>query len=758
MTSARSVAVSARGEVRGLARARAAALWPYPSAAILSLVLVVAVMQLWRADLRVPFTYHGEAIYNGMLVKGVLEQGWHLSNPALGAPAGVDLRDVPMSDNNLHFALIRLLRLGTSNYARVMNAFFLLTFPLTALAGLFVFRQLGLTAWPALCGSLLYTFLPFHFGRGQHHLFLAAYYVVPLGILVALWIMRGLVSFVDDERRWSWRHGRSKLIASTILCVLIGSSGVYYAFFTCFFLLVAGVVAAARRGDARHLALPVALVALITAVITVHYLPHIFYVHQHGTTAMVRRTSMDAETYGLRIWQLLLPITGHRLPEVARFRDAVNAERGVNESDVASLGIIGSLGFLALLGGLLLVKRQGIRRDEDVGHRALHDVRILNLTAILLGTIGGFGPLIALLVTSKIRAYNRISVYIAFFSLFAAVVWLDSAYRRHGRTPRRRAAIVLGLAVLVAVGVLDQTSGRTVADHFRIRAEYGSDATFVHELQALMPPGAMIFQLPMVPFPEHPSVHRMHDYDHGRGYLHSKHVRWSYGAMKGREGEAWQRWAADKPAREMIEALAAAGFSGLYLNRAGYVDRGVRLSGEISTVLGQPPLRTHDDRLLFFDLTGHREALRAEHTPDQWEAKQDAALHPPLMIWQYGCSDPEGTPENSFRWCAADGEWHLVNRARRTRQVTLEMSFMAPHYGNLSIQGPVLSEQLRLTPLGPSLSRTISLPPGQHTIRFACDAPRALASGDRRPLVFRVINFKAREGPANPPPLSDILR
>lgn len=740
--------MSALVEIRALARGPA--WWPYASAAVLSVALVVVLLQLWRADLRVPLAYHGEAIYNGMLVKGVLEQGWHLGNPALGAPAGVDLRDVPMSDNNLHFALIRLLGLASTNYARVMNAFFLLTFPLTAVAALFVFRRFGLAAWPAVCGSLLYTFLPFHFGRGLQHLFLAAYYVVPLGIMVALWITTGAVSLVDDAGRWSWRHSRWTLIASAIVCALIGSSGVYYAFFACVFFLVAGGLVALRERDARRLALPVALAALTTAVIAVHYSPSIVHVYRHGDTPLVRRTPTDAEVHGLRISQLLLPVTGHRLAGVARFKDVLNAERGVYESDLASLGIIGSLGFLALLAGLLFPQARGISPGRPLARRALQDVRILNLAAVLLATVGGLGSLLALLVTSKIRAYNRISIFIAFFSLFAVVVALDAVYRRYGRSRRRRAALVVGLAMLVGLGVLDQTGRWTVADYARITAEYGSDATFIHEIMAVMPRGTMVFQLPMVPYPEHPPIHRMQDYDHGRGYVHSHagHLRWSYGAIKGREGEAWQRWVATKPAREMIDTLAAAGFGGLYLNRTAYVDRGVRLSEEIATVLNQQPLRTHDDRLLFWDLTAHRQALRAQHTPEQWEAKRDVALHPLLMIWQHGCSDLDGTPENNFRWCAARGEWRLINRAARTRRVTLEMELMAHHAGTLQIDGAGFSRQLAISAVRQTLSVAASVPPGQHTIRFHCDAPRVLAPGDQRHLVFRVINFKAIEDAA----------
>jgi len=722
-------------------RARARAAWPYLAAAILSLVTVVLVMQLWRADLRLPFAYHGEALYNGVLVKGILEQGWHLGNPALGAPTGLDLRDVPVSDNNLHFALIWPLRLVTSNYARAMNAYFLLTFPLTAVAALYVFRRFGLAVWPALGGSLLYAFVPFHFARGEQHLFLAAYYLVPLAVMVALWLMAGAVSLVDDRGQWSWRPGRGTLIASGIICVLLGSGGVYNAFFACFFFLVAGVVVALRRRRLRDLALPVALVALTTAVLTAHYVPSILYLSRQGDTPAVRRSPVDAETYGLRISQLLLPTTGHRLSAVARFKDFVNWERGTNESDSASLGVIGSLGFLALVGGLLL-------RQPAAAWSAWRDVSILNLSAVLLGTIGGFGSLVALLVSSKIRAYNRISIYIAFFSLLAVVMAADYLYRRHGQRGGRRLAFVVGLATLVGLGVADQTGRQAVPDYAMIAFDYGNDGNFVERVEAVMPRGAMIFQLPAIAFPENPSVHRMHDYDHARGYLRSRHLRWSYGAMRGRDGEVWQQWVAARPARELVDTLAAAGFSGLYVNREGYPDGALGLSAELESLLGQSPVRSEHGRYLFFDLIAYREQLRARHTPEAWEAKQEAALHPVLVNWQDGCSDLEldrgQTPERTFRWCSSAGVWRLINGAGRPRRVTLDMTLISPHEGSLSLEGPLLSTRLRIDHTGRALSRTISIPPGVHVLNFRCTAPRVMASGDRRELVFRVVDFRVQ--------------
>jgi hypothetical protein len=84
-------------------------------------------------------------------------------------------------------------------------------------------------------------------------------------------------------------------------------------------------------------------------------------------------------------------------------------------------------------------------------------------------------------------------------------------------------AFMGGLAALLGLGLLDQTSPRAVPDYAKIAFEYGNDDAFVQRVEAAMPRGAMIFQLPVISFPEHLSVNVMHDYDHARGYLHARH-------------------------------------------------------------------------------------------------------------------------------------------------------------------------------------------------------------------------------------------
>src|SRR5262249_9988905 len=136
----------------------------------------------------------------------------------------------------------------------------------------------------AIFASLLYTFLPYHFARGQHHLFLSAYYFIPPVVMVALWICRGELFLSNEKPKESVGAKTSRLralrrnpkfIFSLILCLLVGSAGYYYAFFSCFFLLGAGALAALRGKDARALLAPAFLVALIFAVTAINPLPRV---------------------------------------------------------------------------------------------------------------------------------------------------------------------------------------------------------------------------------------------------------------------------------------------------------------------------------------------------------------------------------------------------------------------------------------------------------------------------------------------------
>jgi phosphoglycerol transferase len=194
----------------------------------------------------------------------------------------------------------------------------------------------------------------------------------------------------------------------------------------------------------------------------------------------------------------------------------------------------------------------------------------------------------------------------------------------------------------------------------------------------------------------------------------------------------------------MAETLAAAGFGGIYLDRYGYSDQGAKLEGELAELLGAKPIVSGNGRLAVFDLAAYHRRLREKYAPPEWEARREAALHPLLPVWRAGFSDPEGTPENNWRWCTDEGELQLTNRSQKDKRVALEMSLAAGSEANLQIRSPFFSERLRIGPAELAFSRPVTVPPGVHTVRFDCDARRILTPVDYRHLVFRVHNFRLR--------------
>lgn len=604
-------------------------LMAYGCVGLMAAIGIVLVMRLWKADLRVPFFYstggvviRGDLLEDARLVKAIGENGWYRDDPRLGTPHGIHLQDIP-TQNLVQIALLKVMILLAGDFGLVLNLYFLAGFVLVALSALFVLRRFGVSAVPAAIASLLYAFLPYHFFRGENHLSLAGYFLVPEGILLALWLSDGSLRCSRRAESGGPALGRQMWLAIAI-CVLLGSTDAYYAFFTCFLLAAAAASAFAKRRSAKTLAVGLLLISIISASLALGEFPTIWHAFHRTANFVFTRSLGDSETYGLKIVQMLLPIEGHRLPPFARLHERYHAQAPlVNENEAAALGVFGSAGFLFLLAIIFGVR---LRSSHP---RLLRQIAFLALAALLLATTGGFGTLVAVVISPQIRGYNRISIFIGFLALFALALIADDLWRK----PKTRSgrAILLGtmLGVLL-LGCLDQTSEHFVPPYEDDRMAFQSDAEFVGRIEERLPSGAMVFQLPYVPFPESPEVYRMSAYDHFRAYLHSHTLRWSFGALKGGEGDAWQRRVAGASSTEdLLKELALAAFSGLYIDRFGYPDGGGQLIAALSRSTGGPPLESRNHRLVFVDIRRFASALRQTYSTEGWEKARQFSLEAP---------------------------------------------------------------------------------------------------------------------------------
>lgn len=570
----------------------------YALAALITLLLVTKLQFLQRITPHVPLNYSGDSILLETWCKTLVEQGWLTGNPALGAPYGQSLYDFPTADG-LNFLFFKCFALFTRDAQVALNLFTVATYIATSLAALCVLRALGIIYPAALAASVLYSLLPYHFARLHwgHH-FLACYYVVPFSILLALWLYLGRLGVHAES---AMRHAELKpaiwrrWCLALVIAVAQGAAGVYYAFFAMYFVAVGGLASAFQRRSLRP-ALASGLLVLVTgATVLANLAPSLLYWQEHGGNPEVTdRPLQHSEVFAFKLCSMLYPMLGHRIELFSWLRDYYNQETFARtENTWSAQGIVANVGFLVLLGILLY------RRPLP---RVLEGLSILNVFGILLATVGGLGVLFSLLVMPQIRSQNRISVFLSFYSLACVALLLQAAWLRLSTTRRRRFLAGGLLTLLVGFAMWEQHPSRFRPDYLSVKAEWDEDAAFVAAVEASLPAGAMVYQMPFIPYPEARPVGLLEPYSNLRYYLHSSKLRWSGGAMRGREADRWQRQVAALPLAEQLQAVAAAGFAGIQVNRGGFDDFGESVEAQLREQLGVEPIVGPGENESFFPL------------------------------------------------------------------------------------------------------------------------------------------------------------
>ena len=462
--------------------------------------------------------------------------------------------------------------------APTVNIFYLLTFVAVAVSML-----LGTCArWVCRGGRIRHRFalhLPaVPLRAGVPHLFLSAYWVVPLGAYLVLRVASARPPFTAEQeagRGWRVRIWNRSGVLWLLACVAIASSGAYYAAFTLLFIAVLTVVDFLVRRRTRVLASGAIALAAIGIVVLFNAAPNLVYMRIHGQdTAVVRRHPSETEFEGLKISQLVLPVEQHRVGALADLQEKSTKYTPTRSERGQQLGIIGAAGFGALIVILLLAIRRD-RRPPDAAaddepepagvpppRDALLSMGVLLVTAVLVAVISGFSILIFGLGFRDLRSWNRISLFVAFFAFTTVAYGLDWLRRRLPDRPWAKAATVAGLAGLLAFGILDQVSPAVIPDYAVEQARWASDDAFVKAVERDLPDGASVYELPYRYFPEAPLAGNLGPYDLVRPYLHSDTLEWGWGGMLGREAD-WQASTSTLPAAEMLDRVAAVGFDGL---------------------------------------------------------------------------------------------------------------------------------------------------------------------------------------------------
>jgi len=545
----------------------------YVLTAVVSSAAAVAALELWRADLAAPFTYSGDALAIAAHVKTVIETGWYESQPLLGAPAGQVYHDFPTADN-LNFALLGLIGLFAHDWALTMNLYYVIGFPLAAVTAVAALRDIGVSR--AMSGSLavVYSLATYHFIRGEAHLFLASYFVVPLAVLLVVRVLQG-------RRIWGRRHGATGWRAvvlgpgagTVVIAAVVGTAQSYYAVYFLLLLAVAGLASLILRRDWRRFWGAAGAGVLTVGVMLANMLPDLVYRLQHGPNPTgFERGHSETEIYGFKLAQLLLPWGGHRIEPLGQLRRLYDASYPL-PSEHPVLGAIAAAGFVALMIGVVVAAVSAGRGNPvpSPTRALLGGLGALALVIFLFATTGGLATFVSF-VTTSLRGGNRISIYLMLICLMAVGLLGDAALRRLAtRLPSRptvpRLASAAVAALLVVAGFVDQTPGDSSAGYDATAERFRADAEWFAEVEHAVGDGALVLQLPYQPYPEELGPTGVLSSETLVPYLHTRAVRWSGGGIQGRPEYDWPGMLEQFEPAEIATLAAAAGADAILVDR-----------------------------------------------------------------------------------------------------------------------------------------------------------------------------------------------
>jgi len=558
--------------------------------ALICFELASVIMSGWPKgllpDLKFPYIYKGDGLSHAWMAQRAIE-GWIFENPRSGYPFGSNFMDYPGSDSG-NLLILKLLGLVTTDYHSALNLFFLLSFPTTFIASFCVLVSIGLNKTLSFSASFLFAFQSFHFTRLEH-VFYLWYFVIPLFYYV------GFRIFFDPslgnklpKKIWT--------LTFILLCFIgLASFGVYYAIFGMIILSTATLASWARNGIFNSTYPGLVAIVFIIVGVMVNIGPNILNKKINGPNPEVAiRSSVEAEIYGLKFMQLIMPTSEHRNTKLAAISDNYyNTAPLVNENHMASIGLIGSIGYF-ILSFFLIAKLSSSNVDERMSFLSL-----LIFILFMFGTIGGLGSLFSSTISSSIRGWNRISIFIAFGCLAGTFLFIQILINRYFYKNQISISTIFAL-VLCVFGLYDQTAKANVNLNLQTKKAFLQDRTFVQQIESSLPKGSAIYQLPYLKFPEGEPVNRVQIYDLVSGFIHSKNLKWSFGGMKGREGDLFYRALSIEPIERQLEVIKQLGFGGIYIDRRGYLDSANSLIEKLTLLLKTPPTITREDGEIIF--------------------------------------------------------------------------------------------------------------------------------------------------------------
>ncbi|MCW1970785.1 MAG: hypothetical protein KIH69_021965 [Anaerolineae bacterium] len=632
----------------------------------------------------------------------------------LGAPFGANWTDFSVTDDLSYFTIGVLGRLVGLGFAT--NLVLILIHLLNAFAYLYLARSFRVNWYLAYASAILFSFSTYAWYRGLAHFNLMLYGQIAL-YLTALY-----ATFSKQKLPIS------KMILGWGIAFL---TGIFNPYYTLMCVLLTGVVFVLHltRGDKNRCVYLISLLAASMLGFGLMNLNTLIFNWEFGyNPAATVRSLLGLAIYALKPSDLLLPAQ-HRWTEIRNFTQ-INyyvQGRARDEGDTVYIGIFAITGLIFLTFMLF----QSIQKNK-IKHIPIELSWLIVL--MLYAITGGVNSLVGALGFQFFRATNRFSILIMCIGL---LYFIRQINRIKNITIKNLCSIMI-----LALGIWDQAPvfvGRlplqptNYEDH-----PYNQDRRMGVIMEQNLSPNAMVFQFPVVSYPEAPPIRSMTDYEHFRPYLHTNTLRFSYGDVKGRANTEWQQRLSSQPFSESIPFLEAAGFEAVMMHKKAYENDA---KTEILTItqLGKPIIFQNQTFILW--------RLNPSPNPQLPFAPNFK------VVYGSGFYAEERDDKTNTYWQWAHGNTNIfiqtnLKSHNNTSNSTIEFEIRTIKRGRtvwltfgsdriLVLNSDEDRRSIKLTDLDLDRIREFV---------FTTDTPAILpGNGDTRPIAFGVFNFKITE-------------
>lgn len=520
-------------------------------------------LDLRTYDLSVPFNYSGDSIIIALHIKGIIEDGWPYAISNLSAPFTYPAASFPLLTST-DWALMKIASIFTDEIGLILNTFWLLSFLLTSATSFITFKIVGLKNASSAMGALVFSLLPYAFLRNVSHLNLD-YYLLPICCL-SIFLITSTTSHLIDSKK-----ARN---ISLLGLTLLGFNYIYYSFFCALLLIFSITYAFFFKGAKKQIKFGIISLAILATSTTINLSQYYYSLSKNGAPVqMSYKRIAESEVFGAKLRTMILPHPDNKLPPFRHLAEkSLKANFPLeNENTTARLGLLASIGFFISLGAILL--KESSHPSLPSGGQGINSII---LVIFMLMTIGGIGSIINLITIPDFRAYNRLSVFIAFFSIYVFFSYSEKLLATTSKLQSNTIKVAIFFIFILSIydQCLDKKS--VVRDRHSDLSQALSDKLQVKYLESILPTGSGVLQLPLTGYPPLEKHHNMWSYDHGRPALWGNHLRWSWPSFS-KEHRKWQNNLSKLKGRDFANEITASGFQAVWIDLRGFSDNGLSI-------------------------------------------------------------------------------------------------------------------------------------------------------------------------------------